>query len=79
MNLKKLKEKWNFLQDELDTLHHKGLSSHVYKEARSRLEYDIVALEEVIEFEEKMLPFKITLQIFIIIAILIVTCLMIFK
>lgn len=79
MNLKKLRERKDYLTDELCDLHHHNLFPHIYKEARLRLEYKIVTLEEAIEFEEKMLPFKKTLVIFIAIAILSVTCLMIFN
>jgi hypothetical protein len=57
--MKKLEQKLKALQDELYMLHFIA-SSEVYKQRRADIEYQIVLLEEAIELERKMLPFKIT-------------------
>jgi hypothetical protein len=57
--MKKLEQKLKALQDELYDLHFIA-SSEVYKQRRADIEYQIVLVEEAIELEKKMLPFKIT-------------------
>jgi len=68
MSIKKLKlEKQNLL-DELYDLHHGEPSIKVYQQKRSEIEYKIACIEEAIETEEKMAPFKYMLYGFIVIA-----------
>lgn len=69
MRIKKLKEKKQQLLDELYDLHHGEPSIKVYQQRRSEIEYNIACIEEAIETEEKMAPFKYMLYGFIVIAI----------
>ena len=69
MRIKKLKERKQQLLDELYDLHHGEPSRKVYEQRRSEIEYEIACIEEAIELEEKMLPFKWTLYGFIVIAV----------
>jgi hypothetical protein len=57
--MKKLQRKLEALQDELYDLHFIA-SSEVYQQRRSDIEFQIVLIEEAIELEKKMLPFKIS-------------------
>jgi len=72
--MKKLKQKLEALQDELYDLHFTAASQAYYIQRRADIEYQIVLVEEAIEFEKKMLPFKITFGVacVAIVAILIV-------
>lgn len=69
MRIKKLKERKQQLLDELYDLHHGEPSRKVYEQRRSEIEYEIACIEEAIELEEKMAPFKWTLYGFIVIAV----------
>ena len=69
MRIKKLKERKQQLLDELYDLHHGEPSRKVYEQRRSEIEYEIACIEEAIELETKMLPFKWTLYGFIVIAV----------
>lgn len=69
MSIKKLKLKKQNLLDELYDLHHGEPSRKVYQQKRSEIEYEIACIEEAIEIEEKMTPFKYMLYGFIVIAI----------
>jgi hypothetical protein len=71
--MKKLEKKLEALQNELYELHFIA-SSEVYQQRRADIEYQIVLVEEAIELEKKMLPFKITFGVacIAIVAILIV-------
>jgi hypothetical protein len=57
--MKKLQRKLEALQHELYHLHFIA-SPEVYQQKRADIEYQIVLVEEAIELEKKMLPFKIT-------------------
>jgi hypothetical protein len=57
--MKKLEQKLEALQNELYDLHFIA-SPEVYQQKRADIEYQIVLVEEAIELEKKMLPFKIT-------------------
>jgi hypothetical protein len=72
--MKKLQRKLKDLQHELYMLHFTAASSEVYKQRRADIEYQIVLIEEAIELEKKMLPFKISFGVacVAIVAILIV-------
>ena len=69
MTVKKLKQKKSYLEDQLYELHYLEASPKMYMQRRSQLEYDIAALEEAIEFEERMKPFRTTLKVAIVIVI----------
>jgi cob(I)alamin adenosyltransferase len=58
--MKKLKKKLEALQNELYDLHFTAASQAYYIQRRADIEYQIVLVEEAIELEKKMLPFKIT-------------------
>jgi hypothetical protein len=66
--MKKLQRKLKALENELYDLHFIA-SSEVYMQRRSDIEYQIVLVEEAIELEKKMLPFKITFGIACIVAV----------
>lgn len=66
MKVKKLKEQLKLTQQELYDLHLNEPSEVYYNNKRSELEYAIVALEDEIEFEKKMLPFQIALVAFVV-------------
>ena len=66
--IKKLKERKKVLLEDLYDLHHGEPSRKVYEQRRSEIEYKIACIEEAIEIEEKMAPFKYMLYGFIVIA-----------
>lgn len=66
MKVKKLRKKLKETQQELYDLHLDEPSEVYYRNKRSELEYAIVALEDEIEFEKKMLPFQIALVAFVV-------------
>lgn len=63
--VKKLKKKRQDLYDELWDLHYGEPSPTMYVHRRSKIEYEIACLDERIEFEQKMAPFKWMLYSFI--------------
>lgn len=69
MKVRKLKEKLKRTQQELYDLHLDEPSHVYYKNRRSELEYAIVALEDEIEFELKMLPFQLALIGFVVVSL----------
>ena len=72
MRVKKLKEKLEDARHELYELHFTSASSEAYKARREQLEWEIVCLENEIEHQEHMRPFKILLGVFII-AVIVIT------
>jgi hypothetical protein len=58
--MKKLQRKLEALQDELYELHFTAASSEVYKQKRADLEFQIAIVEDLIEIEKKMVPFRVT-------------------
>ena len=58
--MKKLKQKLEALQNELYDLHFTAASSEVYKQRRAELEFQIATLEDAIELEKKIVPFRVT-------------------
>lgn len=66
--VRKLKKRILELQEELYDLHYAEPSPEMYKQRRSEIEYKIACLEDTIDFERKMTPFKWTLYGFIVIA-----------
>jgi cob(I)alamin adenosyltransferase len=58
--MKKLKQKLEALQNELYDLHFTAASSEVYKQRRAELEFQIATLENAIELEKKIVPFRVT-------------------
>ena len=69
MKVRKLKEQLKETQQELYDLHLDEPSEVYYRNKRSELEYAIVALEDEIEFEKKMMPFKIALVAFVVVSL----------
>jgi hypothetical protein len=77
MGRKQLKQKIDQLYDHRQQiLHrdHKGKDAEYAALALSDIEYKIAALEDVLDFETRMLPFKIMLYGFIVIAIGLLIC-----
>lgn len=72
MRVKKLKEKLEDANHELYELHFVSASPEAYKIRREQLEWEIVCLENEIEYQEHMRPFKILLGVFII-AVIVIT------
>jgi hypothetical protein len=58
--MKKLQQKLEALQHELYELHFTATSSEVYKQRRADLEFQIAIVEDAIELEKKMVPFRVT-------------------
>ena len=71
MNLSKLKNKKYKAQDELYTLHFIETNPEAYKLRRAELEWEIVCLEDEIQHQELMKPFKIVLGLFCIATVVI--------
>ncbi len=69
MNLKKLRKRRSELLNELYDLHHAEANPHMYILRRNEIEHKIVSLEDAIEIEQKMLPFKYMLYVFIGVAV----------
>ena len=69
MKLLKLKKKLKDTQQELYDLHLNEPSEVYYRQKREELEFNIVILEDQIEFEKSMLPFQIALGVFIVAAL----------
>ncbi len=69
MRLKKLKQRRKDLFNELYDLHYAEPSPAMYMMKRHEIEHEIACIEEAIEVEEMMLPFKYTLYGFIVIAV----------
>jgi hypothetical protein len=67
--IKKLKQKVEQLQDELYELHFAEPNPQMYQQRRSEIEYEIACLEEAIDIEKRMAPFKYMLYGFIVIAV----------
>jgi hypothetical protein len=68
MSMRKLKKELEDLKDEMYMLHFSEPSPKLYTEKRSEIEYKIACLEERIEMEQKLNPFRMMLFGFIIIA-----------
>jgi hypothetical protein len=66
--IKTLEKRKDELFDELYMLHFAEPSPEVYMQRRSEIEYKIACLEDTIEFEKKMAPFKWMLYGFIVCA-----------
>tara|TARA_R110000868_G_scaffold224055_4_gene475941 strand:+ start:55 stop:300 length:246 start_codon:yes stop_codon:yes gene_type:complete len=66
--VRKLKKRIDELQDELYELHFAKPSPEMYMQRRSEIEYKIACLEDTLEFEKKMAPFKWMLYGFIVCA-----------
>jgi hypothetical protein len=58
--MKKLEQKLEALQNELYELHFTAASSEVYKQRRADLEFQIAIVEDAIELEKKIIPFRVT-------------------
>ena len=69
MKLVKLKKKLKDTQQELYDLHLNEPSEVYYRQKREELEFNIVILEDQIEFEKSMRPFQIALGVFIVAAL----------
>jgi hypothetical protein len=59
MRVKKLKQKLEDARHELYELHFVSASPEAYKIRREQLEWEIVCLENELDFEEHMRPFRI--------------------
>ena len=68
MSMRRLQLELEELRDELYMLHFAEPSPEVYKQRRHEIEYKIACLEERIEVEQKLNPFRWMLFGFIIIA-----------
>jgi len=66
--IKTLEKRKDELFDELYMLHFAEPSIELYMQRRSEIEYKIACLEDTIEFEKKMAPFKWMLYGFIVCA-----------
>ena len=64
MKVKRLKEKLQNAKNELYDLHFLSHSPEAYKLRRAELEWEIVCLEDEIQHQELMKPFKIVLGLF---------------
>ncbi|MEY4331543.1 MAG: hypothetical protein RLZZ196_281 [Bacteroidota bacterium] len=69
MRIKKLEQRKDQLLDDLYMLHFAEPSPELYMQKRHEIEHEIACIEEGIEIEKKMLPFKYMLYGFIMIAI----------
>ena len=69
MRIKKLKQRKENLQNELYELHFTKPTREMYMQRRNEIEHEIVCIEEAIELEKSMAPFKWTLYGFIIISV----------
>jgi hypothetical protein len=69
MKVKKLRKKLKETQQELYDLHLDEPSEVYYKKRKAELEFEIVNLEDEIEFEKKMLPFQIALVAFMVVSL----------
>ena len=67
MSLKKLEQKRKNLFDELYDLHHAEPNQAMYIQKRNEIEHEIACLEEAIELEKRMAPFKWVLYAFVVI------------
>lgn len=72
MRVKKLKQKLEDARHELYELHFTSASSEAYRIRREQLEWEIVCLENEIEHQELMKPFKTVLVLFVI-AVIVIT------
>jgi hypothetical protein len=68
MILKTLIKRKQNLQNELYNLHLAKPNPSTYMQKRSEIEYDIACIEEAIELEKKMRPFKLVVIGFIVVA-----------
>jgi hypothetical protein len=66
--IKKLIERKETLQNELYELHFAKPTPEMYMQRRNEIEHEIVCIEEAIELEKYMAPFKWTLYVFIVCA-----------
>ena len=66
--IKNLKRRIDKLQDELYELHYAEPNPEMYMQRRSEIEYKIACIEDTIDFERKMTPFRWTLYGFIVVA-----------
>ena len=66
--IKKLEQRKDQLQDELYMLHFAEPSPEQYMQRRNEIEHEIVCIEESIDLEKKMAPFKWMLYGFIVVA-----------
>lgn len=81
MNKKKLKKRIILLKQERKELYqsdYRAINAEMAAMAISDIEYEIVAIEDCLDFERRMLPFRISLYAFIIISI-VLTAYVIFK
>lgn len=69
MKVRKLKQQLKETQQELYDLHLDEPSEVYYKKRKAELEFEIVNLEDEIEFEKKMLPFQIALVAFVVVSL----------
>ncbi len=67
--IKELQKRMDILHDELYTLHYAELSTELYQQRRSEIEYEIASLEDAIDLEKTMAPFKYMLYGFIVVAV----------
>lgn len=72
MKVKKLKQKLEDARHELYELHFTSASPEAYRIRREQLEWEIVCLENEIEHQELMKPFKTVLVLFVI-AVIVIT------
>lgn len=79
MSLRKLHTKLDEAKDELYMLHFAEPSPELYKQKRHELEYKIACLEEIIELEERLKPFRVTLMVFVAIVLVMITVMAILK
>jgi hypothetical protein len=69
MSIRKLKKKLEQTKDELYDLASFEPSPAYYKMQREKLEFRIAHLEELIEYEKQMLPFKYMIYGFMVVGI----------
>lgn len=83
MNRKTLKKEIEKLKKERKEIlymkHHYGVDAQVAAMTVSDIEYKIACLEDQLDFENRMINFKVTLYVFVAVAISMFTWLFIFK
>lgn len=83
VNREKLKVEIDKLKKERKEIlymrHHYGVDAQTASMTISDIEYKIACLEDQLDFENRMINFKVTLYAFIAVAISMLTCLFIFK
>jgi hypothetical protein len=79
MGLRALENQKKQLQDELYELHYAEPSPEMYKQRRSELEYQLACIEEQIDFEIRLKPFRVMLMGFTVVVAIVLGIYLIVK